>query len=75
MMNLIYLIDHMLFQTFKIILSTLLKKQETIADISPGQIYVNKTKNSIVFKIKIGVKLELLSPETKKLLESERKRF
>ena len=52
-----------------------IKKHETIADISPGQIYVNKTKNSIVFKIKIGVKLELLSPETKKLLESARKRF
>ena len=52
-----------------------IKKHETIADISPGQIYVNKTKNRIVFKIKIGFKLELLSPETKKLLESVKKIF
>ena len=32
------------------------------------QIYVNKIKNRIVFKIKTGYKLELLSPETMKLL-------
>ena len=52
-----------------------IKKHETIADISPGQIYVNKTKNRIVSKIKTGFKLELLSPETKKLLESAKKKF
>ena len=32
------------------------------------QIYVNKIKNRIVFKIKTGYKLELLTPETMKLL-------
>ena len=32
------------------------------------QIYPNKIKNRIVFKIKTGYKLELLSPETMKLL-------
>ena len=34
------------------------------------QIYSNKIKNRIVFKIKIGCKLELLTPETMKLLGS-----
>ena len=37
------------------------------------QIYVNKIKNRIVFKIKTGYKLELLSPETMKLLGSTKK--
>ena len=39
----------------------------------PVQIYVNKTKNRIVFKIKIGYKLELLSLETMQLLGSSTK--
>ena len=62
--------DHTLLQTFKTILSTLLKKHETIADNPPVQIYTNKIKNRIIFKIKIGYKLELLCPETMKLLGS-----
>ena len=37
------------------------------------QIYVNKIKSRIVFKIKTGYKLELLSPETMKLLGSIKK--
>ena len=73
MMNLICLMDHILFQTFKVILNTLLKKHETIADNSPVQIYVKKIKNRIVFKIKTSYKLELLSPEAKKLLGSTKK--
>ena len=39
----------------------------------PGQIYPNKIKNRIVFKIKTGYKLELLTPETMKLLGSTKK--
>ena len=35
----------------------------------------NKTKNRIVFKIKTGYKLELLSPETMKLLGTTKKDF
>ena len=73
MMNVIYLMDHILFQTFKIILSTSLKKHENIANNLPVQIYVNKIKNRIGFKIKTGYKLELLSPETMKLLASTKK--
>ena len=51
----------------------IIKKRETIADNSPVQIYVNGIKNRIVFKIKTGYKLELLSPETMKLLGSTKK--
>ena len=65
--------DHILFQTFKIILSTLLKKNETIANNPPVQIYVNRIKMSIVFSIKTSYKLEILSPETIKLLGSTKK--
>ena len=46
------------------------KKHETFADVSPVLIYVNKINNRIVFKIKSGCKLELLSKETMKLLGS-----
>ena len=51
----------------------IIKKHETIADNPPVQIYVNKTKNRIVFKIKTGYKLELLSLETMRLLGSLKK--
>ena len=37
------------------------------------QIYPNKIKNRIIFKIKTGYKLELLTPETMKLLGSTKK--
>ena len=38
-----------------------IKKHETLTENPPVQIYPNKIKNRIVFKIKIGYKLELLS--------------
>ena len=50
-----------------------IKNHETIADNPPVQIYVNKIKNRIVFKIKTGCKLELLSEETMQLLGSSKK--
>ena len=50
-----------------------IKKDNTIADNSPVQIYVNKTKNRIFFQIRTDYKLELLSPETMKLLGSAKK--
>ena len=37
------------------------------------QIYVNRMKSKIVFKIKTGYKLELLSPKTMRLLGSTKK--
>ena len=51
----------------------IIKKHETIADNPLVQIYTNEIKNRIVFKIKTGYKLELLSPETTKLLGSTKK--
>ena len=51
----------------------IIKKHETLTENPPVQIYPNKIKNRIVFKIKIGYKLELLSPQTMKLLGSTKK--
>ena len=51
----------------------IIKKHETLAENPPIQIYPNKVKNRIVFKIKTGYKLELLTPETMRLLESTKK--
>ena len=51
----------------------IIKKHETIADNPPVQIYFNKVKNRIVFKIKTGYKLELHSEETMKLLGSSKR--
>ena len=51
----------------------IIKKHETIADNPPVQIYVNKIKSRIVFKIKTGYKLELLTEETMQLLGSLKK--
>ena len=48
----------------------IIKKHETIADVSPVLIYVNEINNRIAFKIKSGYKLELLSKETMRLLGS-----
>ena len=48
----------------------IIKKHETITDVSPVLIYVNEINNRIVFKIKSGYKLQLLSKETMKLLKS-----
>ena len=47
----------------------IIKKHETITadEYSPVSIYPNKIKNRIVFKIKTGYKLELLSNEIMKL--------
>ena len=72
MMNLIYPMDLILFLIYKIILNTSLKEHETIADNPPAQIYVNKIKNRIVFKIKTGYKLELLTEETVQFLGSSK---
>ena len=51
----------------------IIKKHETLTENPPIQIYPNKIKNRIVFKIKTGCKLELLTPETMRLLGSTKK--
>ena len=68
MINLNYLLDHILYQIFKIILINILKNHEEIIDNPSVRIYVNKIENRIIFKIKTGYYLELLTPETMKLL-------
>ena len=51
----------------------IIKKHQTLTESPPIQIYPNKIKNRIVFKIKTGYKLELLTLETMKLLGSTKK--
>ena len=48
----------------------ILKKHSESVDNPPIRIYVNRTENRITFKIKSGYYLELLTPETMKLLGS-----
>ena len=47
-----------------------IEKHKTFTENPPVEIYVNRIKNRIVFQVKTGYKLELLSPETMKLLRS-----
>ena len=51
----------------------IIEKHEALTENPPIQIYRNKIKNRIVFKIKTGYKLELLTPKTMKLLGSTKK--
>ena len=51
----------------------IIKNHETLTENPPVQIYPNKIKNRIVFKIKTGYKLELLTLEKMKLLGSTKK--
>ena len=67
MILLIYQIVLILLMVFRIILNTLLTES------LPVQIYTNKIKTRIVFNIKTGHKLELLTPETMRLLGSTKK--
>ena len=48
----------------------IIKKHEAIAETAPILIYANTINNRIVFKIKTGYRLELLSKETMKFLGS-----
>ena len=41
----------------------IIKKHKTMTENLPVQIYPNKIRNRIVFEIKTGYKLELLTPE------------
>ena len=50
----------------------IIKKHETIGENAQILIYANTINNRIVFKIKTGYKLELLSEETMKLLGSSK---
>ena len=60
-------------QIFKLILSIFKKKHGESVDKPSVQIYVNKVENRVTFKIKNGYSLELLTPETMKLLGSTKR--
>ena len=51
----------------------IIKKYGTLTENPPVQIYPNKIKNWIVFKIKTGYKLELLTSDTMRLFRSTKK--
>ena len=51
----------------------IVKKHEALTENPLKQIYTNKITNRLVFKIKTAYKLELLTPETMKLLGSTKK--
>ena len=51
----------------------IIKKHKTLTENTSIQIYAKKIKNRIVFKIKTGYKLELLTSEKKKLSGSTKK--
>ena len=51
----------------------IIKQHETLTENAPIQIYPNKIRNIILFKINIGYKLELLTREPIKLLRSTKK--
>ena len=46
----------------------IIRKHQKVTDNPPVRIDVNKIENRITFKIKTGYYLELLTPETMKLL-------
>ena len=50
----------------------IIKKHETVENTPQITVYQNKIKNRLVFKIKTGYKLELLTKETIKLLGSSK---
>ena len=47
----------------------MIKKHEKVVDNPPIRIAINEIENRIAFKTKAGYYLELLTPETMKLLE------
>ena len=51
----------------------IIKKHKTLTKNPPVQIYRNKIKHRIVFKIKTNFKLELLTPGTMRLLGGTKK--
>ena len=51
----------------------IIKKHETLAQNFSLQIYPNKIRNRIFNEVKTGCKLELVSPETLRLLGSAKK--
>ena len=62
--------DHILYQIFKIILNLFFKKRKIVADNPSVRINLNEIDYRVTSKIKTGYYLELIRPETMKLLQS-----
>ena len=60
--------DHIRYQIIQDYFEYILKKHSESVDNPSIRIYVNKIENRITFKIKNGYYLELLTPETIKML-------
>ena len=74
MINLNYQTDHILYRIFKIIFSVSKKKKHGEKTDNPWiRIYMDKIENRITFKTKTGYYIELLNPETMKLLGRTKK--
>ena len=65
-----YLMNHILYQLLKIILSISSKKHKPLTDNLPIRIYINRIESGIRFRIKSGYYLEFLTPEIMELLGS-----
>ena len=63
-----YLMDHVLYQIVSRLFWINIKKHTEKTDNPAIRICVNKIENRITFKTKRGYYLELLTPETMKLL-------
>ena len=74
MISLNYLMDRVLYQICKIILS-ISSKKKIVTDNLPIRIYVNKIGNRIAYKTKTGYYLELLMSEMMKLLGSTKNKI
>ena len=70
MINLNCQLGLILHQISRIILSIFKEKHGEDIDKPSVQIYANKIENRVTFKIKSGYSLELLTPETMKILAS-----
>ena len=75
MKNLNYLMGHILYQIFKTYFEYIIKKHETVTNNPSIMIHINKIENGITFKIITVYYLELLVPETMKLLGSTKNKI
>ena len=70
MKNLNYLMDHILYQMFKIISNISSKKNGEKTDNLSKRKYLNKIDNRITFKVRTGYDLKILTPQAMKILGS-----
>ena len=70
MINLNYQMNWIPYKIFQDYFEYILKKHGKNTDNPSVRTYVNKIENRITFKIKNGYSIELLTPETMKLIGS-----